>query len=200
MGATLKAGDVLPAELLELVGQIRVTEDVRIWVEGADGWALDYWAGPEAPVRWCAAGREADPLAGREVLARSQAGRIFAPSGELRWRCLPSPSPPRCRVVFLGEHDWLPGRLAVRDEIERLDLTPAVDSAILWGQKTTASDGDWVELRVPHRFRYPVPDPGVDAGVPVGVRVWTEVWSDRWGEPHFIRLRDMTAYTIPEGR
>ena len=60
-------------------------------------------------------------------------------------------------------------------------MTPHVESAILWGQKTPASEGDWVELRIPHRFRYPVPD--LDDVPPGGVwvKVWTEVWSDRRG-------------------
>jgi hypothetical protein len=198
MRAILKASDIPATELTELVEQIQAPDQLRIWAEGFDGWALDLWGGPSAEVRWYAAGRLAGALKGREVLAQAQAGRLFAPSGELKWRVLPTPAPPRCRVVFLGNPDWLPGRLHVRDELDRLGMTSSVESAILWGQKTGASDGDWIELRIPHRFRYPVSELDAAPGGGVGVRVWTEVWCDRAGDPHFIRLRDLTPYAISE--
>lgn len=198
MRAILKAGDIPATDLAELIGQVQAPDETRIWADGFDGWALDYWAGLDAPVRWCAAGRLPATLMGREVLARTQAGRIFAPSGELKWRNFHTPDAPCCRLVFLGESDWLPGRLVIRDELDRIGMTASIESAILWGQKTGPSDGDWIELRIPHRFRYPVPDIAAGPGGGIGVKIRTEVWSDRWGEPHFIRLRDLTPYPISE--
>jgi len=198
MHAILKAGDIPATELAELIGQVQAPDAVRIWAEGLDGWALDFWAGLDAPVRWCAAGRLPSTLTGREVLNRAQAGRLFAPSGELKWRVLPAPAPPRCRLVFLGDRDWLPGRLETCDELERLFMTSSIESTILWGQKTSTSEDDWIELRIPHRFRYPVAEIAAGPGGGIGVKLWTEVWSDRWGEPQFIRLRELTTYPISE--
>ena len=196
MTAILKAGDISPGELPALIEGIGPAGDRLIWAEGVDGWSLDRWNGLGSPVRWHAAGRLPKTLKGIDVLRQSPAGRIFAPGGEIKWRLLDAG---RCRLVFLGDSDWLPGVLKVRDELDRLRLVRRPEKMILWGQQTDDSEGDWVELRIPHRFRYPAPGEDQAPARSVGVVINTEVWSDRWGEPHFVRLSHLDRYPIEEG-
>jgi hypothetical protein len=126
------------------------------------------------------------------VLPRAASGRLFAPDWELRWRVLPCLGERRCRAVYLGQQDWCPERLRPR---ELNGLTPARGEAILWGQQTGRTPGEWVELRIPHRFRYPVPAAPAPAGGRLGVRAVLEVWSDGRGEPQLVRLCDLKSYT-----
>lgn len=202
MTAILKAGDLTADELRQQIQELALPEAdagrLRIWAEAPDGWALAAWSGLAGKVPWCASGRTAETLSAHECLSRATAGRLFAPSGELRWRVIPSLGDRCCRVVFLGKTDWLPGRLRPRTELG--GLTSSSDGFILWGQQTRHSPGEWIELRIPHRFRYPVQTatPSGD-GERVGVRVRVEVWSDGIGEPHFVRLCDLEPYTVTEG-
>ena len=195
MPAILKAGEIRPDELPELIAKLAPAEaGLTIWAEGIDGWSLDRWNGLEKSIRWNRAGRASQSATGREALRRSPAGRLFAPGGELKWRLRDAN---RCRLVFLGERDWLPGQLRDRDDLARLGLSRRFEEAILWGQRTEGSEPDWVELRIPHRLRYPVAETGRTPASRTGVKVETEVWSDPWGEPHFVRLRELVAYPLP---
>src|SRR5262245_9974078 len=105
--ALLKAEDLTPAALEAMLKLLKV-HGLRLWLEAADGWTLDFWPGLEGKIRWCAAGRSAVEHSVAEVLARGTFGRLFAPSGELKWRqfsCLGE----RCfRTLFLGDEDWVP--------------------------------------------------------------------------------------------
>jgi hypothetical protein len=225
MKAILKAGDLDWGALAELVDLLHPADDpasvpVRIWAEGAGGWSLDFWRGLEGRVRWCAAGREPTELAGRTVLERSESGRLFAPDGELKWRRILEDSPDgeamvqRCRLVFLGTRDWFPSfdGLAPRTELDQLSPSESTVDLMLWGEQSEHSPDEWIELRIPHRFRYPVDrtqsvaDSAADDDVTgtrrrptrSGVRVRTETWLDRWGTPHFMRLCDLVVYPIKE--
>jgi hypothetical protein len=193
MNAILKCADLSRDELLDLLGLVPVgTDDVRLWLEGIDGWALAYWPGVVGEVPWCGAGREPETHRLAELIPASVSGRIFAPSGELRWRVVPALGERCCRTVFLGERDWLPGRLQDRCAV-LAELEAVQSKVILWGQKTEASDGEWIELRIPHRFRYPVRDLESFPGGRVGVKALVEEWRDVRGETHFMRLRDLQA-------
>jgi hypothetical protein len=221
--ALLKSGDLDWGKLPELVAQFLPAEDpspppVRIWAEGVGGWSFDYWRGLDGPVRWCAAGCEPTERTGRTVLEQAESGRLFAPDGELKWRLIPEDSPDgeetakRCRLVFLGTRDWFPSdeRLAPRTELEQLSPSASSLDVILWGQQTEYTPDEWIELRIPHRFRYPVHTIQSDEAGAVGadeagsrrshsrsgVRVRTEIWHDRWGTPHFMRLCDLVVYPI----
>lgn len=195
MNAILKASDLTPAGLLELIGALRLSaaERIRAWIEAPDGWALAYWPGLAGLLPWCGAGRSPRDVPAAEVLPRAYAGRLFAPSGELRWRVLPMLGERSCRTVFLGTEDWGVHPLAARDELERRKLSPHRACHPLWGQQTRRTPGEWVELRIPHRFRYPVEAPA-PAGGRVGVLTEVETWSDDRGEPHFMRLCDLRPY------
>ena len=190
---TLRASDLTPDDLLRLLEELvpPAGEKVRCWLDAPDGWALDYWPGPNGIVRWNGAGRDPrdEPLNG--VLPRVMQGRIFSPSGELKWRLLPALGERCCRVVFLG--DWASAALEalpLREELAALSRDEATYP--LWGQQTKHTPGEWIDLRIPHRLRYPV-DAETPARGRVIAKVKVEIWKDRRGEPQFIRLCDLTA-------
>ena len=185
--ALLKAADLTPSSLLDLIknlGPSAAEISRRVWVEAPDGWAFDWWPGLAHDLNWCGAGREPVQECARDCLSRSTAGRLFAPDGELRWRVIPALGETCWRAVFLGAGDWVGG--ALQDNSGLLaGLRPHCDRYFLWGQQTRATPGEWVELRIPHRFRYPV------AGNPRSVSAVVEQWCDDVGEPHFLRLCDL---------
>ncbi|NLX99908.1 MAG: hypothetical protein GXY83_27740 [Rhodopirellula sp.] len=191
MTVLLKAGDLTPGELIDLIGGAEIPADaerpLRIWAEAPDAWALDFWRGLDGHLLWCAAHRGARNLKTLDCLSTAWAGRIFAPSGELRWRIIRGLGSNCCRTVFLGSQDWLPGKLQDRSDILRT-LVPHLDRYFLWGQCTDASPDEWIELRIPHRFRYPLVTRSR------GVRLVVELWRDPAGETHFARLCDLEPY------
>ena len=188
----LKAADLTPDDFLDLVSSPAQPNTGascrRIWLEAADGWALDWWLGPEHELNWCGAGHEPVKERTRACLGRSMAGRLFAPDGELRWRVIPALGESCWRVVFLGNADWVDA--ALKDHSHDLSgLSPAREHFFLWGRQTERTPGEWLELRIPHRFRYPVAD---DRRIIHGnVQVEVEQWRDKVGEPHFCRLCDI---------
>jgi hypothetical protein len=194
MAHVLKAGDLAPDDLFDLVTQFQAPagERLRVWLEAPDGWALADWPGLSGTLPWSGAGRLETREPAEAVLRRSFAGRLFSPSGELRWRVLPSLGECCCRVVFLGTVDAIPGRLEPRDELA--GLKAETRHYLLWGQRTERSGDAWIELRIPHRFHYPVdaPEPGQGR---VGVKAELEVWCDGQGEPQLMRLCDLHPYT-----
>jgi hypothetical protein len=199
MATILRARDLKPDELTGLLAGLRFPEDqkVRAWLDGLDGWSLAYWPGVEGRVPWYGAGRLPAEEAVRDLLPRLVGGRLFAPAGELRWRRLPALGASPCRAVYLGQELDSVAALDPRDELA--GLSPRPDGHPLWGLLTAATrgrEGDpdaWVELRVPHRFRYPVPAPD-PSWARVGVKALVETWCDERGEPQFVRLCDLQAY------
>ena len=183
----LRAADLKQREFLDLVGNLNPQRTVtprRVWLEAADGWAFDWWPGLDHNLNWCGAGRESYAERADSCLSRSTAGRLFAPDGELRWRVIPALGEACWRTTFLGDDDWTGA--ALEDCSDHLrDLTPKRERYFLWGQQTEATPDEWIELRIPNRFRYPV------AGTPHHVRAVVEQWCDRVGEPHFLRLSDL---------
>ena len=190
MTAHLKAADKLPEELLPLITRLHCEENsppIRCWIEAPDGWAFDWWLGGDSSLRWCAAGRLPEEISTIEAVQRSQAGRLFAPDGELRWRTTSALGDACCRIVFLGAADWVGD--ALEDHSTLLEsLEQARTEQFLWGQQTQATAGEWIELRIPHRFRYPI------EGNPRGVKLVTEYWIDEVGEPQFTRLCDLKPF------
>jgi hypothetical protein len=200
MATVLRAADLTPETLAGQLAGLRPPEGepVRVWLEAADGWALAWWP-PELSrtVPWCGSGREPEERPLTELLPGCESGRVFAPSGELRWRRLRLSDQVRCRTVFLGEEGWAPAGLALHCALEGLGPQPR--TALLWGLLTSATrrtdgqTGDWIELRIPHRFQYPLrdlPEPG-KSGLRVGVEL--EAWCDAAGETHFLRLCDLVS-------
>ena len=194
MTAFLKAADLTRETFLGLITDLQQPDAGKfpgyIWLEAPDGWAFDWWdwhTGPEGNLKWCGAGREPVKELARDCLARSTAGRLFDRSGELRWRIIPALGQSCWRTVFIGNVDWV--GTALDDHSDCLDaLHPRQDRFFLWGQQTDATPGEWIELRIPHRFRYPISKNSR------GVKVVVEQWEDDIGEPHFVRLCDFESY------
>ena len=193
--ATLKAADLTPDGFLDLIGNLDPPDAElprRVWMEAADGWAFDWWPGLEHNLNWCGAGREPTEEHAGGCLSRSTAGRLFARDGELRWRVIRALGEPYWRTVFLGNSDWVGD--ALEDCSDRLDgLQPRRDRLFLWGQQREEVPGEWIVLRIPHRFRYPV------VGNPGRVSALVEQWTDEAGEPHFLRLCDLGPVEPAEG-
>lgn len=198
MTAFLKAADLTQDSFLSLIENLRPSDADKsrghIWLEASDGWSLDWWdwqSGLNDDLRWCGAGREPVKERAHDCLRRSTAGRLFAPAGELRWRVIPALGQSCWRTVFLGTADWIGA--ALDDHSDSLhDLKPDRDSFFLWGQQTAETPDEWIELRIPHRFRYPV------SGNPHRVKIVVEQWNDETGEPHFVRLCDLEPYQEQE--
>ncbi len=183
--AIFKAADLTRVEHLALLNDLKVPAadegSLRIWAEAPEGWVLDYWRGSAEKLSWCSAGRDPTEVLGGEFIERTWAGRVFAPSGEVRWRVIESLGERCCRTVFLGNSDWFAGRLIEHPDV-LAQLSPRIERYFLWGQRTQESDPEWIELRIPHRFRYPV------AGSPRGVCAVMELWCDDAGDLHLTRL------------
>jgi hypothetical protein len=188
MTTVLRAADLTPAALLDLLAGLAPGRR-RVWLEAPDGWALAEWPGLDGDLPWCGAGREHGDQKARatDAVREATAGRLFAPSGELRWRVLPALRATCCRTVYLGDPGWAPATLAERDELA--GLTPRRGSALLWGRQSPQTPDEWVELRVPHRFKYPLTGPAAE-----NVQAVLEVWEDARGEAHFVRLCDLVAH------
>lgn len=185
--ALLKAADLTPSGLLDLIeklGPQPVACSRRVWLEAPDGWTFDWWPGLTHDLTWCGAGREPVRESARDCVSRSAAGRLFAADGELHWRVIPALGETCWRAVFIGTGDWVGDALQDNSRI-LADLRPRRDRHFLWGQQTRETPGEWIELRIPHRFRYPV------AGNPRMVAAVVEQWCDDVGEPHFVRLCDL---------
>jgi hypothetical protein len=194
----LRAADMTPEDLAALLAEVGppAGEPSWCWLEAPDGWVLDEWPGVAGPVSLQRANDVPRPEPLRALLPRVLAGRVFGPSGELRWRVLPALGSQPCRVTFLGDN-WSGGRLAalpLRPELN--GLTPAEESYPLWGQQTHATPGEWVELRIPHRLVYPVRGPAPGDGRVV-VRLDVQLWKDSRGEVQFLRLCSLTPSLEP---
>ena len=182
-----------------------------IWLEAPDGWAFDWWdwksdfkgtpherapAGVQVEadttnsedkdtsvnmLSWYGASQVVVKVPAYDCLMRSTAGRLFDPAGELRWRTIPALGDACWRVVFLGNTDWVGTSLDDHSD-SLIGLQSRPDSFFLWGQQTPETPDEWIELRIPHRFCYPI------SGKPNRVKVLVEQWYDNTGLPHFLRL------------
>ncbi|MEX1027457.1 MAG: hypothetical protein WD049_05550 [Candidatus Paceibacterota bacterium] len=190
MTSVLQAADRTPEQLTALLTALNRAKDshqLRCWIEAPDGWAFDWWPGVDGNLRWCAAARNPLNLPARDAFQRATGGRLFARDGELRWRVIPALGNACCRIVFLGTSAWV-GDALDNHSTELASLESKMKQHILWGQQTAASPEEWIELRIPHRFRYPI------EGNPRGVKLVTEYWIDAVGQPHFIRLCDLQPF------
>ena len=208
MTAFLKTADLTQKQFIELIANLQPNNVKRpsyVWLEAPDGWTFDWWdwtselVVPEESInneeprvnalRWYGIGQRsvAENEPAYDCLTRSTAGRLFDAAGELRWRTIPALGEACYRVVFLGNTDWVGTTL--KDHSDSLkDLQPREDRFFLWGQQTKRTPEEWVELRIPHRFQYPV------SGDPKRIKIRVEQWRDSTGAIHFYRLCDLEPY------
>lgn len=197
--AVLRAKDLTLPELLALVGAWE--RRGRVWLDAPDGWALAHWPGLTGNLPWCGASREPGEVVAEEAVSRSVAGRLFDGQGELRWRKLPVLGEVAWRTVYLGEESASVAALQSRSELDGLE--PKRSEHPLWGILTVSArrrddaQNEWVELRIPHRFRYPVDVP-TPRPAALAVKAVVETWKDMRGEAHFMRLCDLLAYPVGE--
>lgn len=199
MTVVLRAKDLTLPELLTLLGAGR--DRSRVWLDAPDGWSLAYWRGLAETLTWCGAGHEPAQEQAEALVRRSVAGRVFDAAGELRWRKLPVQGESVWRTVYLGEDAEAVAVLEQRRELDGLMGTKSEHP--LWGILTAPArrrgdaQDEWVELRIPHRFRYPVdiPTPRPTA---LAVKAVVETWKDKRGEAHFMRICDLLAYSVGE--
>jgi len=193
MNGILKAADIqreaLPGLLHDLADDSG-NRKYRCWIEAPDGWTFDWWENLDGQLQWYQAGRLPMLISAQDAVQRATAGRVFAPDGEFRWRIIPSLGELSCRCVYLGQAESI-GEPLIDHSTELADLTSKRKRSLLWGQQTDVSPGEWIELRIPHRFRYPVD------GHPQGVMIETEQWLDAARQPHFIRLCDLCPCEPP---
>lgn len=190
----LLAGDLLPVELPEVLAAWEAPAEDRTWVwfDGVDGFTLDFWPGLDGQVLWYQAGELPTNRSVAEVLPNVSSGRVFSRAGELRWRRLPGLGERCIRVVFLGSAHigWKLPHLHPREELKGLYPQRAIYR--LWGQQTVNTPGEWIDLRIPHRFRYPV-----QASAPKAGRLLAKLEVERWcnpaGQMEFVRLRQVLA-------
>lgn len=196
---SLWAGDLSEPQWRQLLEELRgpPARQLRCWLEGVDGWSLSWWAGWTGSVPWYSAGQLPRRVSVKQQAEQLVAGRLFAPSGELRWRKLPVLGERPYRTVFLGR-DWsLPALDGWTDHSELLaDWTAQEESYPLWGQQTPATPGEWLDLRIPHRLVYPVETSPPSHGRWI-VKLHVEIWRDRRGQPQCVRLCDLVAKQEP---
>lgn len=188
------ANDLGAEALRELLQLFPVPEDrlAWVWLDGVDGFTLDFWPGPSGEIRWYRAGQLAQKRPLADVLDNVLSGRIFTSAGELRWRVLPVLGPKPVRTVFLGDEvfgqrfqQWLNPK-------DLPEMTARPFTYRLWGQQTVNTPGEWIELRIPHRFVYPVAVQSQVKGR-VLAKLRAEAWVDGAGRVHFVRLCQVFA-------
>ncbi len=191
---TLRAGDLTSAEMSALLADLKYSPDesTRCWLDAFDGWAFDYWPGTAGSVNWNGAGRGPRVEALEPLLPRVTSGRVFAPSGELKWRNLPSLGERCWRAVFIGDRWPASGFNAMQEATDLTALSLERVTYPLWGQQTRRTPGDWIDLRIPHRLRYPVRSMAPDQGRLI-TKIELELWKDTDGEPQFIRMCNLLA-------
>ncbi|MEW6522245.1 MAG: hypothetical protein AB1445_01525 [Bacillota bacterium] len=167
MNSYLLQADLIPTDFGSWVAELAVPADALAWVEWPGAWALDRWADLRG---------EAARLVG------AGGGRVFHETGELRWRVLPCLGAASTRVVYLGTEPW-PGLASVlQDQSSALTgLQPRRVQHVLWGEYYEPT-GEWVELRIPQRFRYPLT--ARSRRVALVTELWESVTS---GELGFVR-------------
>lgn len=171
----LLQANLTPAVFSQWLATLGLPDDALAWIEWPDGWALGRWRDlrdDRAP-----------------TLVDSSAGRVFHDSGELRWRVLPCLGAHPLRAVYLGAQLWPGLTPMMQDESHILTgLEPRRVQHVLWGEYYDPT-GEWVELRIPQRFRYPL------HARSQRVALVAELWeSTTGGEPGFVRYCALIAF------
>ncbi len=187
----VRAGDINIEQLLVLLDEISpaVAEGKPpwVWITTVEEWVLDNWPGTDGKVLAYRAGTTASKRAVKELIGLSDSGCVFMPEYEVRWRRMEPYRAGTCRVRVAGQTGMLPGRAGELLGRELSLETPDVERFFrLWGEHSEFTGNDWVELRIPHRLRYPLP---------VNRFVWLSVALivDDCGRVQYVRWRELTV-------
>lgn len=167
----LLAADVNESTLADLLSRVQIPEDACGWLDFFDSWRFKKWF----------------ELKNDTDLTQTIMGRIFASSGELRWRAIPFLNDSIIRVVFLGSCLWDGLGNCLQDcSNELLGCTPQSQEILLWGKrdKTDKTISRWIERKIPHHLYYPIESPSSPYAA-----IETQVWiSDRDGQIQWMRF------------
>lgn len=113
-----------------------------------------------------------------QFLAATDQGRVFSPSGELKWRKMGS----LFRTVYMGLQNLGPD---LEDCTAQLEATPhkKMTQLLLWGVRTDLKP-IWIEPKTPQRFAYPFTGGQYSRG---RLAIEVENWCDYAGAPRFSR-------------
>ncbi len=205
------SADMSPVAFAESLDSFAVTSSDNprrwLWLAADDGWSLDAWRGLSESVNWYQAGRLRDDtsMETRQKIINSSEGRLFDANGEVRWQNIASSSEPLFRVVAIGSGElWrqeskpiqnVPGVELCNAGTLGVKMRPESTPLLLWGHQSSRTPGEWIELKIPHRFKYPVSQETCDAK---SIAIECEIWEDDMGQVHFIRFRglvDATPFT-----
>lgn len=162
--AFLKTKDLKKEGWQKLIGCISTEIGARMIIESPESIVFD-WLDKE------------------KILPEFFRGRIFAPSGELKWRKIDD----YYRCVFLGDEDLIGDRLDDFNH-ELKNSEPEKSSFILWGERHNM-EPEWIEQVIPHRFKYPLLNGNISRG---RLKLIVEEWvSKTTGEICFSRYYDL---------
>ncbi len=188
----VQAADLTWEQFAQLLRDLNRGPDapkLRGWLEWPDGCSFDWWTSWNSEIACYCAWQRPRRKNFSTVVPEATAGRIFAPDGQLQWRVLPGERDTRIwRVVFIGSNQWwqdaqLAGFRDFSDQFSACSIRRC--QYYLWGLHSPISPGEWVELRIPQRFSYPVEKPCR------GVRIEVEDFLNSVGEVVLSRWCDL---------
>jgi len=189
------AGATCLLGLLTHIGQSGDCTPAYLWAQTSEAWVFDRWQDVNQAVCCYRANQLLDRNDWKpsERLLETLSGRWFTDILQIQWRCVTIDGARYVRVVCMGDSaavsrckENLDGASELfHTDTQTLDLqcNATGESFLLWGQQTSNSPGEWIELSIPHRLSYPI---GAD-GVPQYVGVRALRWVDCVGETHFLR-------------
>jgi len=202
------SADMTPATFVESLDSFAATtaDDPQrwLWLTADAGWSLDAWRGLSESVNWYQAGclrNDASDVARQRILESSE-GRLFDAKGEVRWQNIGSSSEPLFRVVAISSGEiWEQERRLLRSapgvevcNARALGVRRRSESTqlALWGRQSPRTPGEWIELKIPHRFKYPVSQDNCNAE---SIAIDCETWEDDLGQVHFVCFRGLVDAT-----
>ena len=175
-----------------------------LWAEAADSWSFSDWRGLDSQLQVYRAAELVDEsnFLARNWLPKTVAGRWFSGQSQLSWRRMLIGNEFVWRAVYLGSNSTLSTALVksveASDVVETttdkfgLRCGESAEQFILWGQQSVNTPGEWVELSIPHRFRYPC-QIAVDGQMPRLLALTAVRWADDIGHIHFLRYTGIKA-------
>ncbi len=162
--AVLQCADIPVSQLSGLVAEVMWSADTLLLAFRTADWKF-------APFS----------IADASWLDETSEGRIFSPSGELRWRLIND----QFRLVYMGEDSVMNGLEDCSQELG--NLTPSIKEFLFWGVRSDLEQ-EWLEQQVPQRFSYPIYGGQIERG---RIQLLVEQHCDYSGIPRFSRYHSI---------